>query len=505
MPGQHLLSKRTRVAKKNVASARPNLELLESRLLLYSKLGDQFVYSSRITYSFMPDGTSVGGVPSALFSTLNAKFATASWQQQIEQGAAIWENAANLNLALVSDGGQAVASAGNQQDDSRFGDVRIGAVPLSAGTLAVTFLPPPANGGTLAGDILLNSNINWQINSNYDLMTVVAHEFGHALGLGDVSNPNYTSDVMYGDYTGIKQALAADDSAGIQAVDGVRQFDAYNINGVRNITYLTATNITSKIGANAQIAIPSLDMTTPGDTEWFQVTVPLTTTGTMKVSVQSSNLSSFSPKLMVYTSSLGLVGQAAAVNSMGATVSVTTTVAAGQSYYFKVLSAGGYGPIGGYGLLVNMGSQTQSAIPPPNTVVGQQPDQSGGSLGKAISTVGSTDPVGGFYGGDLRPSRVTIGGLTGWATTFTVSPSNPVALVNLGDPISNPIQLVNSSGQQPASSVSTLVSPVAAPSPKPFEHHTKFVHSRPTNGTTRHGDKYLKHQRKLEESAAHYE
>src|SRR5579863_6622455 len=106
---------------------RPVPEILEGRLLLYSQLGDQFVYSSRITYSFMPDGTNVGGVPSALFSTLNAKYPTATWQQQIEQAASLWEGATNANLSLVSDGGQAVASYGNQQDDSRFGDIRIGA------------------------------------------------------------------------------------------------------------------------------------------------------------------------------------------------------------------------------------------------------------------------------------------------------------------------------------------------------------------------------------------
>ncbi len=79
------------------------------------------------------------------------------------------------------------------------------------------------------------------------------------------------------------------------------------------------------------------------------------------MTVQSTNLSSLSPKLMVYNSSLGLVGQASAVNSMGATVSVSTSVAANQGYYIKVLAARGYGAIGSYGLLVNAGSQSQAA------------------------------------------------------------------------------------------------------------------------------------------------
>ena len=336
-----------------------------------------------------PTEPASGAYRARCFQTLNANFSTAAWEQQIEQAASIWEQAANLNLSRVSDGGEAVASSGDQQDDPRFGDIRIGAVPLGPGTLAVTFLPPPANGGTDAGDILLNSSINWQINSNYDLMTVMAHEFGHALGLGDVSTPTNPYPVMYGSYVGINQALTSDDIAGIQAVDGVRQFDAYNINGARNITYMSAANITSKIGSNGQAAIPNLDITTGGDSEWFYVTVPQATTGTMNVTVQSTNLSSLSPKLMVYTSSLGLVGQASAVNSMGATVSVSTSVSANQGYYIKVLAAGGYGAIGGYGLLLNFGSQTQAPIPPPNTVVAQQPDRSGGSLNNGISIAGS--------------------------------------------------------------------------------------------------------------------
>ena len=50
--------------------------------------------------------------------------------------------------------------------------------------------------------------------------------------------------------------------------------------------------------------------------------------------------------------------------SLGATVSVSTSVQSGQGYYIKVLAAGGPGPIGGYGLLVNFGSPTNASISP---------------------------------------------------------------------------------------------------------------------------------------------
>jgi Matrixin len=362
-----------------------NMDDLEDRVLLYSAYGDQWTYDSRITYSLMPDGTNIGGVSSALFSTLNANYPTATWEQQIEDAASLWEGATNANLALVSDGGEAVGSSGDQQDDPRFGDIRIGAIPLGSGILAETFLPPPANGGTDAGDIILNSSINWQIGSNYDLQTVAAHEFGHALGLGEST---VSTAVMYGTYNTIKQALTSDDIAGIQSIYGTRQYDQFNSGGVRNNTYGTATNITSYIGSNAQIAIPSLDNTTTSDSEWYTVTVPSSTTGTMDVTVQSSNLSSLAPKLQVYTSSLGLVGQVSAPGTLGATIGLSTSVVAGQSYYLKVLAAGGAGSIGGYGLLVNFGSQSQSPIPPPNTVVASEPNQGGGTVNNvALATI----------------------------------------------------------------------------------------------------------------------
>jgi Matrixin len=373
-------------------AVRPLVEGLEARLLLYAATGDQWTNDSRITYSFMPDGTSVGGVPSALFQTLNSKYATGTWENQIEDAASLWETAANVNLALVSDGGQAEGSNGDQQDDPRFGDIRIGMVPLPAGVLAETFLPPPANGGTDAGDILFNSTVNWQINSSYDLMTVAAHEFGHALGLGESA---VSTAAMYGTYNGIKQALTSDDVAGIDSIYGTPQYDQFNNSGHHNSALFTATNINSYMTSNGQITLPSLDITTGGQAEWFFVNVPSTTTGTMKVTVQSSNLSSLAPLLQVYNSSGSLLEQTSAPNTFGATISLANSVAPGQGYYVKVTDAGGAGPVGSYGLMLNFGSQTQSPITPPNTVVAQQPDQGGGTendnapAGSVLSSVGT--------------------------------------------------------------------------------------------------------------------
>jgi Matrixin len=470
----------TTTGRARTRGVRPLPEFLEDRTLLYAVLGDQFTYSSRITYSLMPDGTSVGGVPSVLFQTLNAKYATATWEAQIEQAASIWEAAANVNLALVSDGGEAEGAAGDQQDDPRFGDIRIGMVPLGSGILAETFLPPPANGGTDSGDILLNSQIDWQVNSNYDLMTVMAHEFGHALGLGDVSTPTDPYPVMYGTYIGINQALTADDIAGIEAVDGDRTFDAYNQNGTRNLTYETASNITSNFTSSAQIAIPSLDITTAGQSEWFYFTVPSTTTGSMTVTVQSTNLSSFSPKLMLYNSSLSLVGQSSAVNSMGATVSVSTSVSSGQGYYVKVLAAAGYGGIGNYGLLVNAGSQSQSPIAPPDTLVPEEPSESGGSLNNAYSENGASwdPPAGAVY--------TSIGTLGGWVLQYTASASaSPVT--------TGPGSAASTSPSQPASSTTTQAQAPVAPLPAPApvsaapsttsKHRVKVDHPKPPRHT----------------------
>jgi hypothetical protein len=347
-------------------------------MLLYSTLGGQWTYDSRITYSFMPDGTNVAGTASSLFATLNARYPTATWETQIELAASLWENVTGANLALVPDGGEAFGTNGDQQDDPRFGDIRIGAVPLSGGILAETFIPPPINGGTAAGDILFNSNVTWNIGSSYDLLTVAAHEFGHALGLGEST---VSTAVMYGTYNGIKNALTSDDITGIQSLYAVRQPDQFNSGGNSDAYYTVAANVNSDINTSTdQLAISGLENMTSAGNEWYFVNAPAGTNSSMTVTVQSSNLSSFAPQLQVYSASLSLLGHTSAPEVFGATISTTVTgVSQSEGFYIRVFAAGGPGAIGTYGLLVNFSTATQSPVSPPNTVVPQAPDEGGGT------------------------------------------------------------------------------------------------------------------------------
>ena len=262
----------------------------------------------------------------------------------------------------MTDDGTAIGANGNQQDDPRFGDIRFSAIPQSSGTLAVCFLPPPINGGSDAGDIVYNSSINWQINSAYDIQTVAIHEIGHALGMG---HSQITYACMYANYNGQKQSLTSDDIAGIQTIYGAPQYDQFNSNGQNNGSYTRAANITSYIDANAQIAIPNLDITTGTQSEWFSVTVPSTTTGTMVVKEQSSNLSSLSPNLSVYTTSLGLLGSAN-TSAYGGTVTVSVSgVQPGQSYYIRAAGYSGGSATGGFGLELQLRLPAPASHPSP--------------------------------------------------------------------------------------------------------------------------------------------
>ena len=352
---------------------------------------------ARITYSFVPDGTSVGGAPSNLQQTLNAKFTTAAWQQQFAQAAAVWQKVANVNLVLVPDNGAPIGVSGNQQSDSRFGDIRIGGYAQSSGQLAFAYMPPPVNGGTNAGDMFFNTTQSWQINgTTYDLMSVAVHEFGHSLGM---DHSAVASAVMYPTYNGTKEAVTSDDVNGVRTIYNSRQNDYFDANGANNSS-TQADDISPWIDPNGQLTLSALDSTTPltiasGDLDWFKITVPATTNGTMVVRMQSTGLSVLSPNLCVYNAAGTTLLGTAFSTSFGDTVVVTIpNVVRGQVYDIRCKgNTSGDSGYGAYGLQVNFSSQVQPAVTAPNTFAAEQTDHGGGTLGESVGTDAAPAPV----------------------------------------------------------------------------------------------------------------
>jgi hypothetical protein len=375
--------------------ARPQVEGLEGRQLLYAAVGAAWPHPNLITYSIVPDGTSIGGDPSTLVSSFDGRWSRQTWVNTIEEAAAIWEQVANINLVPVYDDGVAMGVGSYQQGDPGMGDIRISGLPssqLGSGTLGYTLYPPPLNGGSESGDIVFNTTL-LGAGSNTDLLTVAIHEFGHALGLGESM---VDQAVMLGYYTTIKQSLAPDDIAGIQSIYGARQPDAF-MSTYHNSTSTTAADATPFLNSAGQFLDGVLDLQTSTQVEWWKVTVPSSTSGQMLIVMQAGNLSLLSPGIDVYTAMGQYLGSAGTNDAPGNTISFQVNgVLPGQTYYFATYGDGdgnGWCADGGYGLEINF-NPTKYPLPlfaSPNTATLVQPSK-GGSGSYDVTATGGTAP-----------------------------------------------------------------------------------------------------------------
>jgi hypothetical protein len=399
--------------------AHPRIEGLEGRLLLFATNGGEWVHGERITYSFAPDGTDVGGTPSNLDAAMAARGLSAhSWRDQFRRAFAAWQVVADINLVEVPDDGSPLSISGNQQNDPRFGDIRIAGIDSDPGVLGLSFLPPVLNGGTLAGDIILNADILWNVNSDYDLRSVALHEVGHSLGL---AHSTASQTVMSYAYAGVQQSLKTDDINGIRSIYGPRQPDALE-GPLGNNTNARATPIAHhNFDAALQARFDALDITAATDHDWFYVVAPDGASNQLTVTMQSDGLSSLGPRVQLYNASLRGIADASA-SAFGATVTVGAAgIQPGQGFYIRAMPSGGGATAGAYGLIVNFGTDPAEPIAPPDTTVPEQADFLGGAT-SMLRRVTSRLPhiLPGLPRLPTAPPLTSVGNLLGYADVFGI-------------------------------------------------------------------------------------
>jgi len=172
--------------------------------------------------NFVPIGTTWNHrIITYCFTNGTTDIANNDEQQAIRDGFDLWANATDLVFLEVCSAADAdivmLWGSFNHGDNGPFDG--------QGGTLAHTLGGPPPNVfGAQAGDIHFDDSETWTLNtgttaSPVDLVTVAAHEIGHALGL---DHTTVAGSLMLPNYTGSHRFLGSDDTNGIVSLYGPR-------------------------------------------------------------------------------------------------------------------------------------------------------------------------------------------------------------------------------------------------------------------------------------------
>jgi hypothetical protein len=310
---------------------------------------------NHLTLSFAADGTGTPLGANSLSATLaQTGGTTAEWQRVILRAFQTWAANANIDIGLVADGGQAFGALGAVQGDRRFGDIRVGAAPLSPKVVSNTS-PFSWTGTTFSGDMILNSRHSYSLAGQpgaFDLFTVALHEAGHSFGLPDQSTD--PTSVMWAWYEGLVNQLAPADLQALQALYGVRAPDAFDASG-SNGTRATADTIPQVPGSGQRLATG--DLTTQSDVDYYKFNVPalLPMLSSVVVRLKASGISLLTAKVTVYDCFGRVVTSAVTTDPLNNDLMLNFRPGLfGGTYYVKVAGAGnGVFDVGGYKLAVD--------------------------------------------------------------------------------------------------------------------------------------------------------
>ncbi|MCA9060665.1 MAG: matrixin family metalloprotease, partial [Planctomycetaceae bacterium] len=349
-------SRRSRIGKRNRFA-----EVLESRTLLSASGGTNWHDPSALTVSFAPDGTNVLGRESQLFAQLDQLASRQEWQQVAFRALQAWAAPADINIGVVADGGQEFGIPGATQGDLRFGDIRIGSIPLASDVAALSISNNVAMSGTWIGDILINSNADFQ--SLDQFYAVMLHEVGHALGMehsDDPSSPMYESP-------GAANAMqpTAGDIAILRRLNGNRLPDA-NESSRANDTLKRATRIrysNTSSGYEGQTPLLSYgDVTTSNDVDYFFLPTLSGYAGSLTFSLRVGGFSLLSARMTVLDENGKVLGVASTNGEAGADTEITIQHRDRDSMYLVRVESdarAGDFAIGSYALVTTFDARNQ--------------------------------------------------------------------------------------------------------------------------------------------------
>ncbi len=336
---------RQRTRRTRNPQAPRRFENLEPRLPLSSD-GIVWGSSAYLTLSFAPDGTDVAGQQSTLFSTFDEVAQEAVWQEAVQRAFQTWAVHTNADIGVVADSGDPFGAAGRTHADSRFGDIRVGAIPMREGVFAIS-IPQDIVSGTWVGDVVFNSNAD--LADVNDIFSVALHEAGNVFGLKDNQDPNsplYSGGAIP---TAIEPTLA--DIAALQAIFGERTADT-NERDQPNDTFGDATQIRFSDDADFHGETPSVlygDISGAEDADVFRLDIPNGYTGPATLEVRTQGISLLAPRLSVFDRDGNpLDEQESLVGGRGVSIQLPH-VDSGQRLYIQVeasldevLAVGGY-------------------------------------------------------------------------------------------------------------------------------------------------------------------